>query len=334
MSQRTQGVFFDPTANFCHSDRTYFDDTATALPAEREEDVPIAYKRQLVASFHIMGQFERRSSHAGLEDVERTPETHDQDRSEQQQTGLEAGPRAQSHLPRRGEPTESNRYSGSNSSNGPTHPTTSSSTSESSLSFANRMLASKHNLKLSGFRGDSHSSHHPMHFMPQSSNHSRASSAKTSSSSLHAMNEDTVAESRPEPSGGLSRSSLVRRLSQQLELSFGQSLIPKTNPVNTTTDFPVYPDQSYAVLQSQVHPSPYQPFLRGRSSYPSPTENPRPYEHAFTANGARTVGNTPISTPGLFTGRSARTSPSVGSDDEGYTFSPYLHPTHLQPPKE
>ena len=154
------------------------------------------------------------------------------------------------------------------------------------------MLASKHNLKLSGFRGDSHSSHHPMHFMPQSSNNSRASSAKTSSSSLHAMNEDTVADPRPEPSSSLARSSLVRRLSQQLELSFGQSLAPKTNPVNTTADFPVYPDQSYAVLQSQVHPSPYQPFLRGRSSHPSPTENHRPYEHAFTAHGARTVGNT------------------------------------------
>ncbi|KAI7976948.1 hypothetical protein EIK77_002069 [Talaromyces pinophilus] len=202
-----------------------------------------------------MGQFERRPSHAGLEDVERTSEIHDQDRSEQQQTGLEAGPRAQSHHPRRGEPTESNRHGGLNGLNGPTHPTTSSSTSESSLSFANRMLASKHNLKLSGLRGDSHSSHHPMHFMPQSSNNSRASSAKTSSSSLHAMNEDTVADPRPEPSSGLSRSSLVRRLSQQLELSFGQSLIPKTNPVNTTADFPVYPDQSYAVLQSQVHPT-------------------------------------------------------------------------------
>ncbi|EEA27815.1 hypothetical protein TMatcc_003895 [Talaromyces marneffei ATCC 18224] len=282
-----------------------------------------------------MGQFERRPSHVGLEDVERTSETHDQDRSEQQhQPGPEAGPQARSHRPRRGEPTESNRHSGSNGWNDPTHPTTSSSTSESNLSFANRMLASKHNLKLSGFRGDSQSSQHPMHFMPQSSSNSRASSTKTSSSSLHAMNEDTVSDSRLEPSGSLSRSSLVRRLSQQLELTFGQSLAPKTNTVNTTADFPVYPDQSYAVLQSQVHPTPYQPFLRGRSSYPSPTENPKPYEHHFTTNGARTVGNTPISTPGLFAGRSARTSPSVGSDDEGYTFSPYLHPTHLQPPKE
>ncbi|EED23836.1 serine/threonine protein kinase, putative [Talaromyces stipitatus ATCC 10500] len=267
-----------------------------------------------------MGQFERRSSHAGLEDVERTSETHDQDRF---LTGLEQQP-AQSQHPRRGEPTET-RHTGLN---GPT----TSSTSESSLSFANRMRASKQGLKHSGSRGDSH---HPMHFMPQSSNNSRASSAKTSSSSLHTMSEDTVADPRPEPSsGGLSRSSLVRRLSQQLELSFGQSLVPKTQPVNTTTDFPVYPDQSYAVLQSQIHPPPYQPFLRGRSSYPSPTENIRPYDHAFTTAGARTVGNTPVSTPGLFAGRSARTSPSVGSDDEGYTFSPYLHPTHLQPPKE
>ena len=77
------------------------------------------------------------------------------------------------------------------------------------------------------------------------------------------MNEDTVADPRPEPSSSLARSSLVRRLSQQLELSLGQSLAPKTNPVNTTSDFPVYPDQSYAVLHPELTHRPISHFSEG-----------------------------------------------------------------------
>lgn len=270
-----------------------------------------------------MGLSERRPSHAGLEDAERTA-AHDDDR--QEQTSSDGGSRPHAPLPR-ADPTDT-RHSGSSGTNGPT----TSSVSESSLSFANRMLASKHGLKLSGLRGESHSSHHPLHFLPHSSNNSRASSTKTSSSSLQAMNEDSVTDARTELPNPLPyRPSLVRRLSQQLEASI-QPLAPTTHAVNTSADFPVYPDQSYAVLQSQVYPPPYQPFLRGRSSYPSPTEYTKQFD--YSSHGPRTVGNTPISTPGLFAGRSARTSPSVGSDDEPYTFSPYLHPTHLQPPKE
>jgi SNF1-activating kinase 1 len=273
-----------------------------------------------------MGLFERRSSHAGLEDVERTA-AHDHDR--QQQTSSDAGSRTRGHP--HDDPTE-HRHSGSSGTNAPTQPTTSSS-SESSLSFANRMLASKHGLKLSGHRGEPHPSHHPLHFMPHSSNNSKASSAKTSSSSLQAMNEDSVSDARTEPSGGLPfRPSLARRLSSQLELSFNQSLTPTTHAINTSADFPVYPDQSYAVLQSQFYPPPYQPALRGRSSYPSHNEYLKQLD--YSSYNPRTVGNTPVSSPGLFAGRTARTSPSVGSDDEPYAFSPYLHPTHLQPPKE
>ncbi|OKL58942.1 hypothetical protein UA08_05637 [Talaromyces atroroseus] len=273
-----------------------------------------------------MGLFERRSSHAGLEDVERTA-AHDHDR--QQQTSSDAG--SQTHGHPRDDPTEA-RHSGSSSTHASTQPTTSSS-SESSLSFANRMLASKHGLKLSGYRGEPHPSHHQIHFMPHSSSNSKASSAKTSSSSLQAMNEESVSNAPTEPSSGLPyRPSLARRLSSQLESSFSQPLTPTMHPVNTSADFPVYPDQSYAVLQSQVHPPPYQPSLRGRSSYPSQSEYLK--QSDYSSHGPRTAGSTPVSSPGLFTGRTFRTSPSVGSDDEPYTFSPYLHPTHLQPPKE
>lgn len=272
-----------------------------------------------------MGLFERRPSHAGLEDVERTA-AHDHDR--QEHTSPDGGSRTHGH------PTESRHSSGSSGTNGPAHPATSSS-SESSLSFANRMLASKHGLKLAGFRGEPHSPHHhPAHFLPHHSNNSRASSTKTSSSSLQAMNEDSVSDARTEPSSALPYgASLARRLSQQLDLPYNQPLAPATHAVNTSADFPVYPDQSYAVLQSQFYPPPYQPSLRGRSSYPAPSEYTKQFDLS-SSHGPRTVDNHPTSTPGLFAGRSARTSPSVASDDEQYRFSPYLHPTHLQPPKE
>lgn len=249
-----------------------------------------------------MGLFERRSSKAGLEDIERS----------------DAPLRPDSGTP---PPLPSTADA----------PVKASDTSESSLSFANRMLASKHTSKLSALKNDSHSTHHPFPFIPHSSSHSRASSTKTSSSSLQALNEDSVTD-------GVNRfdhyssSPFARRLSQQLEHN-QRPLAPTTQSINTSADLPVYPDQSYAVLQHQVYPPPYKPFLRGRSSYPSHVEYTRQHDHSLSF-GTRTADNTPISSPGLFAGRSARTSPSVGSDDEAFSFSPALHPTHLQPPKE
>ncbi|KAJ5084400.1 hypothetical protein NUU61_008979 [Penicillium alfredii] len=141
---------------------------------------------------------------------------------------------------------------------------------------------------------------------------SRTSSTRTSSSSLQALNEDTVVDARSDL-GNIRRS--PRRTSRNSD----------------TQDYPVYPDQSYAVLQSQVHPT-WQPHhLRSRSSYPSHTDVPArlPFPRV-----ARTAGNTPVSSPGLFSMRSSRSTPPLGSDDEAGIGSPYLHPTHLQPPKE
>lgn len=250
-----------------------------------------------------MGLFERRSSKAGLEDIERS----DAPRRPDSGTPPPPLPSAADAPVRAGEP------------------------SESSLSFANRMLASKHTSKL---KNDSHSSsHHPFAFIPHSASNSRGSSTKTSSSSLQALNEDSVTDgSNRFDHYSYSSSPFGRRLSQKLEHN-QRPLAPTTQSINTSADLPVYPDQSYAVLQSQVYPPPYKPFLRGRSSYPSHLEYPRQYDHSLSF-GAQTVDNTPVSSPGLFAARSARTSPSIGSDDETFAFSPSLHPTHLQPPKE
>ncbi|KAL2013769.1 hypothetical protein VTN00DRAFT_1294 [Thermoascus crustaceus] len=173
----------------------------------------------------------------------------------------------------------------------------------------------------------SHPHHHTYHLPYHSSNPSRASSAKTSSSSLQALNEDTVIDARSEP---IVRNPAVQRVARQ-SVQLPEPPASSTQSANTSNDLPVYPDQSYASLQSQVHPT-YQPHLRSRSSYPShadPSSRCPQYR-----GGARTAGNTPVSSPGLFSVRTSRSTPPIGSDDEGRLGSPYLHPTHLQPPKE
>lgn len=176
--------------------------------------------------------------------------------------------------------------------------------------------------------------HHVFRFPPHSSSTSRASSAKTSSSSLQALNEETVVGAHHSDPGctttTTTRTSLCQNLVQHPE-PLTEPLLPATQPLHVSGDFPVYPDQSYAVLQSQVYPTPYPPpSLRSRNSYPLQTEFPsrdRPEP--------RTAGNTPTSSPGLFSARSSNQStPPPASDDEARIGSPYLRPSHLQPPKE
>lgn len=142
---------------------------------------------------------------------------------------------------------------------------------------------------------------------------SRTPSTRSSSSSLQALNEDTVVDARTQL-GNIGRNS--RRSSRHSDQQ---------------PEYPVYPDQSYASLQSQVHPTwGLPPHLRSRSTYSTPTTTeslPR------FPRVSRTAGNTPVSSPGLFSMRSPRSTP-LGSEDEGLISSPYLHPSHLQPPKE
>lgn len=139
----------------------------------------------------------------------------------------------------------------------------------------------------------------------------RAPSTRSSTSSLQALNEDIVVDVRSEQ-GGVGRS--PRRTSRHSE---------------NFPEYPVYPDQSYASLQSQIHPTYQLPHLGSRSSYPSQAEPTPRFPRV-----SRTAGNTPLSSPGLFSIRSHRHTPSMGSDDGNPIGSPFLHPTHLQPPKE
>ncbi len=135
-----------------------------------------------------------------------------------------------------------------------------------------------------------------------------------------------------------------------VEISHNPPLSPLTegppspcHAENDSDDLPVYPDQSYAVLQSQVHPTPYQPpFLQSRNSYPphySLSSAPslpswQPQECATRSQGPRTAGNTPVSSPGLFSPQGSRSPRSMGSSDDVRVGGSYLHPTHLQEPKE
>ncbi|KAL2828719.1 kinase-like domain-containing protein [Aspergillus cavernicola] len=157
---------------------------------------------------------------------------------------------------------------------------------------------------------------HTLPHLYHSSGISRSPSTRTSSSSLQALNEDIVVDARSDR-GVFARTSLSRRTSYNRQ---SDTQIP---------EYPVYPDQSYAVLQSQIHPTYHPPFLRTRSSYPTETV-PR----IAQSRSARTAGNTPLSSPGLFSVKSPGLAPSLESDGEDHTGTSFLHPTHLQPPKE
>lgn len=99
-------------------------------------------------------------------------------------------------------------------------------------------------------------------------------------------------------------------------------------------DYPVYPDQSFAALHSQQHPRPYQPRpLRTRSSHSSQNSSyssisSRQSRDFPMPSGAKTMGNTPAQSPGLFSPILPRGRP----DD--VTRTPTLHPSHLQTPTE
>ncbi|KAL2858676.1 kinase-like domain-containing protein [Aspergillus pseudodeflectus] len=157
---------------------------------------------------------------------------------------------------------------------------------------------------------------HTFPHLYHSSGTSRSPSTRTSSSSLQALNEDAVVDARSDQ-GALARGSLSRRTSYM-----GQS-------DTQATEYPVYPDQSYAVLQSQTQHIHYPPLLRARSSYPTEA-TPR----IGQSRASRTAGNTPLSSPGLFSVKTPALSPSLQWDGEAQTGASYLHPTHLQPPKE
>ncbi|PGH27540.1 CAMKK protein kinase [Polytolypa hystricis UAMH7299] len=214
------------------------------------------------------------------------------------------------------------------------------------LSGGSRHRSTQPDGRLEERRGLAHRLHIFPH-RPHSSNASRNSSTNTSSSSLFSLTDPADME----PGSDHANSHLGTSPSHSLitpravDIAHAPPLSPLSEhppplsraTTHTSTDFPVYPDQAYAVLQSQVHPAPYQPpLLRSRSSYPSnyplsATSSGTPWSSASRGYGSRTAGNTPISSPGLFYTHRSQSPLSVESEEGRVSF---LHPTHLQEPKE
>jgi serine/threonine protein kinase len=105
-------------------------------------------------------------------------------------------------------------------------------------------------------------------------------------------------------------------------------------------DGPVYPNQSYAALHLQQYP----PIVRSHSSHPAHSAaNSLSSLSAFGVShdhyrdimdsAPRTVGNSPVSSPGLFDPNNRR-SKHIEQPNDGLYSSPWLHHMHRQAPKE
>ena len=109
-------------------------------------------------------------------------------------------------------------------------------------------------------------------------------------------------------------------------------------------DYPNYPNQSFRALQDQYHPPPYKPgsshSSRTRSSHPSQSLSSSSNDFQPMSDtpqlpsGAKTVGNTPAQSPGLFSPAPQPRKRRAGDSDDGRSGTPMLHPTHQKPPKE
>ncbi|KAL8935640.1 MAG: hypothetical protein Q9211_004597, partial [Gyalolechia sp. 1 TL-2023] len=105
-------------------------------------------------------------------------------------------------------------------------------------------------------------------------------------------------------------------------------------------EYPRYPDQSFAALQSQHYPAPQPHPLRTRSSHASQNSsfssirsgNSR--DHIAMVTGAKTVGNTPAQSPGLFSPVYPAGRSKADESEDSQTSTPLTHPAHMQTPKE
>ncbi|ERF76155.1 hypothetical protein EPUS_01489 [Endocarpon pusillum Z07020] len=169
------------------------------------------------------------------------------------------------------------------------------------------------------------------------------SSAQTSSASLNALGEeaDTLGAYYGYNIGRARSAQGSRSRSRQR----GDSMHSKSpslsyiDPPRIADDLPTYPDQSFAALHSQ-RPAPP---LRTRSSNPSQNSlftsfSASPWsgrDRTNSVQGAKTAGNTPVSSPGLFSLRGPQPSNSATvAEIAGSEASPRLHPSHLLTPKE
>ena len=176
-------------------------------------------------------------------------------------------------------------------------------------------------------------------------------SAYASSTSLHSSQVDSAPTDED-----FSGDTLPCRTRAVLDLNPRSSMSCPTTPGNPVDlankaltqrstqhrqEGPRYPDQSFAELQSQYNPPPHQPNqLRPRGSHlssnsgHSSSSSKRSQDRSSMTSGARTVGNTPAGSPGLFNDAYAKNKAPGDDSEEARNNSSLLHSTHLQAPKE
>ena len=165
---------------------------------------------------------------------------------------------------------------------------------------------------------------------------SASSSANVSSTSIAALHSNVQGISRP-PSVSIA-SAESPAVPTDSASGPTTTITPESTSSHDRHGYPIYPNQSFSVLHSQVYPPPHLPPLRSRNSHPS--QHPavaaarnRSAESSVMDLGSRTTGHTPVSSPGLFAPMTPTSSPAISSDDGSYS-SPFLHWTQKQRPKE
>ena len=146
--------------------------------------------------------------------------------------------------------------------------------------------------------------------------------------------------SAPQSPGTDWRECSSRETPSDIETPRPASLPAKPNDTHSRTH-PNYPNQSFAALQAQYIPPHYprpRP-LRTRSSHPSQHQSysadasRRSREISSTSGVAKTAGNTPAHSPGLFS-PTFSSNRSAEEHEDGQYNTPLLHPSHMQAPKE
>lgn len=182
---------------------------------------------------------------------------------------------------------------------------------------------------------------------------SRATSTSTLASSAFSFvsSQRNITSAPHSPQGQLGTSRPSPTPTPNVVIPPGKPPRPTSVPILTSNssstrrrrdgpEYPRYPDQSFAALQSQHYPS-YQPqSLRTRSSHASqnssfssiPSRGSR--DHITMVTGAKTVGNTPAQSPGLFSPVYPASRNIVDESEDSQTSTPLMHPAHMQTPKE
>ncbi|RAR11614.1 kinase-like protein [Stemphylium lycopersici] len=186
---------------------------------------------------------------------------------------------------------------------------------------------------------------------PASSNPSPSTSTHASHASLTTV-EEAARASAPAPQPHHERPFFMRDISTASTASNTTVRANSVDPIHPWTlpsrqrDGPVYPNQSYAALHLQQYPQPHvPPIVRSRTSHTSHSAaNSLSSLGAFglshdhyrdiIESAPRTVGNSPVSTPGLFNPTNRRPSQDTEQTDDGTYSTPWLHHTHRQAPKE